>query len=121
LGNLEVLSIGGERSGLFLAREQPFHVRVTFNLPESVPLLDAKISSLVKVYARKLSTGTFLSIGEARRSNLLSEHNILQVRGQGLPPGTYRLEANLVLTRAGYPQQGEELATYYEGPVIHVY
>jgi hypothetical protein len=76
----------------FLGQDQPYLVRITLDLTEMNEPGDLPLFYKASVFGRQLG-GTHHSIGEIVSTLRFSKSVNLDINGDCLPPGTYRLEA----------------------------
>lgn len=89
---MEVLTPGSDRPVNFLRQDQSYLVRLTLDLTEMNEPDDLPLLYKASVFARQLG-GTRHAIGEIVSTLKFSKSVSLDINGDPLPPGTYRLEA----------------------------
>jgi hypothetical protein len=89
---LEVLTPGSDHPVTFLRQDQPYLVRLTLDLTEVNDPGELPLIYKASVFSRQLG-GTRYSIGEIVSTVKFSKSIHLDINGDRLPPGTYRLEA----------------------------
>jgi hypothetical protein len=89
---LEVLTPGSDHPVTFLRQDQPYLVRLTLDLMEVNDPGNLPLVYKASVFSRQLG-GTRYSIGEIVSTLKFSKSIHLDINGDRLPPGTYRLEA----------------------------
>lgn len=89
---MEVLMPGSDHPVNFLRQDQSYLVRLTLDLTEVHDPGDFLLLYKASVFCRQLG-GTRHSIGEIVSTNKFSKSVNLDINGDPLPPGTYRLEA----------------------------
>jgi predicted flap endonuclease-1-like 5' DNA nuclease len=89
---IEVLTPGSDHPINFLRQDQPYLVRLTLDLTEVNESGDLPIHYKASVFCRQLG-GTRHTIGEIVSPLKFSKSVNLDINGDCLPPGTYRLEA----------------------------
>jgi hypothetical protein len=89
---MEVMTPGSDHPVIFLRQDQPYLVRLTLDLTEVSDPGDLPLLYKASVSCRQLG-GTRYSIGEIVSTLKFSKSASLDINGDRLPPGTYRLEA----------------------------
>jgi hypothetical protein len=89
---MEVMTPGSDHPVNFLRQDQPYLVRLTLDLSEMNEPGDLPLLYKASVFCRQLG-GTRHSIGETVSTLKFSKNVSLDINGDLLPPGTYRLEA----------------------------
>ena len=89
---LEVLTPSSDHPVNFLRQDQPYLVRLTLDLSEMNEPGDLPLIYKASVFSRQLA-GARHSIGEIVSTLKFSKSVNLDINGDCLPPGTYRLEA----------------------------
>jgi len=89
---MEVMTPSSDHPVNFLRQDQPYLVRLTLDLSEMNEPGDLPLLYKASVFSRQLG-GTRYSIGEIASTLKFSKSVNLDINGDRLPPGTYRLEA----------------------------
>lgn len=89
---LEVLNPGSDHPVIFVRQDQPYLARLTLDLTKMNESGDVPLLCKASVFSRQLG-GTRHSIGEIVSTLKFSKYVNLEINGDHLPPGTYRLEA----------------------------
>lgn len=89
---LEVLTPGSDHPVTHLRQDQPYLVRLALELTEANDPGDLPLLYKASVFSRQLG-GTRYSIGEIVSTLKFSKSIYLDINGDRLPTGTYRLEA----------------------------
>ena len=89
---MEVMTPGSDHPVNFLRQDQPYLVRLTLDLTEINDPGELHLLYKASVSCRQLG-GTRYSIGEIVSIRKFSKSVNLDINGDPLPPGTYRLEA----------------------------
>lgn len=119
---LLILAEGDDRPRQMLPAGAHFSVRVCLDLSDIQEALAAPLECLAKIYARRLGDGARQIIGERRMMIGPAESATVDVWGQQLPAGLYRLEAitRLSLPAMSGPARRDAIASLL-GPLLHIY
>jgi hypothetical protein len=107
----------GERRAIQSGR--PFVVQLTLDLTEVKASTEVPLEYRASLYAKELSSGDHLELGEARGSVLPVDILRIDVGNKALEPGLYRMTAVVLLGLPGQePKVGSGLIAMMEGGLI---
>lgn len=121
LKEMKVTTMESPLSTHILISCQPFIIQLMLDLSK----IDAPIGSTMgysaQVFAKDLSRGTQIVIGAEQGELLLTEQANIDIEGQPLQPGPYRLEAAVQLTQQSGNESQSQLLAFLDGGGFQVY
>ena len=118
LQELEPIPAGTASVSHVFNHSLPFSVRLHLDLTEVELPGDDRLDYTATIYAKRLGGGLRETIGEVNNTITPQDRLAILVDGKPLPPGTYRLDAMVMLS---HPSAELDLRAYQEGGMFHVY
>jgi hypothetical protein len=118
---LEAVPAGDDEPSRVLRHDQPFGVRLTFDLADVAELGHAPLDYTAAIYAKSVSSRSHQTLGEAHGAIAPAETVIVNLEGKTLTPGIYRLEAVVALTRPSDVPARPRPTIMIESGVLQVY
>jgi hypothetical protein len=123
LQKVEIMMEDSATPSRILRSGDPLHIRLSLRLPQDLPRFSATQNACVEysaeVFAECLNTGARSMIGNQQGSLLLSEGAGIDLYGQALSTGAYRLEAIVSLSQITKDRSHPQMA-FLDGGVIQV-
>lgn len=120
LREMEILLAGTDNPRSILRSDQPFEVRLTLDVSDVLAPDETPLNYRATVYGKRLGSRMRQTVGEAQGIILPTDNVTLNVKSIPLPPGTYRLEADVNLTTMESPQC-PDLKALLRGNLLQVY
>lgn len=122
LEEVELASLESGHRGRLLDKDEPFEIKMAFDLGDLVVHGSTTMSYSAHLSAKALGRGTQKLLGEAHGTIGLDTPAMITVQSHGLEEGTYRMNVALALS---LPEEGPEsipgLETAFDGGLVQIY
>ncbi len=122
LKDMEVLMEGMTKPSSIIRGDQSYRINLTLDMSSVDWPTGRALEYTATIYARDLDQAGQISIGQARGMVSEAEKLTIQIEGEVIPVGIYRLEAIVALSNQGHPTaQGSGLVAMLEAGLLQVY
>lgn len=121
LKEMKVATMENPHPTHILDSSQPFHIHLELDLSKINAPPGASLGYSAKVFAEDLSKGTHLMVVDDQGEIMLTEEADIEIEGNRLPAGIYRLETVVNLSQLSGAAPRTKLMAFLDGGVFHVY
>lgn len=123
ISEITVLHTSAVNSGWVIREGQPYRIRLGVDFTDVAEPRAHAYHYQTIVQAKRLGSGTYISISEATGTINTSDNVAIEVDGISIPMGTYRLLASARLHPSQTPQESgaASLSAWIEGGLLKVY
>ena len=121
LSLLGVLRTGNSEYNNQLPSEQPYTFQLALDVSEEGLSRSTLLTYEVFVRAKQLGSGNKAKVGAASGTMCAGKHKVIDVIGEQLTPGIYRLDVGVTLLSTNTHGKASELSLWQEGGLLSIY